>query len=99
MSKITDSAKGKPCDARLPFICNNNPETTVHCHLPDGSGTGRMGSKSNDLCGVRGCSSCHDVIDGRVKQTHYTRDEVLLMAYEGQQRTLRKLQHEGLICL
>ena len=95
MSKITESAKGQDCDIRIPYICNHNPDTVVHCHLPDGTG-GRMGGKSLDINGVRGCSACHDCLDGRMK-THWTRDEVLLMAYEGQQRTLRKLVREGLI--
>ncbi|QUI37537.2 DUF1364 domain-containing protein [Pectobacterium versatile] len=45
-------------------ICNGNPETTVLCHLP--SPTHGMGYKGDDFWAVYGCSSCHDVIDGRV---------------------------------
>lgn len=96
MSKITKSARGEECDVRLLGICNGDPETTVYAHLPDGSGTGAMGSKSSDLCGVYACSSCHDEIDGRT-DINVGDPEVLLDAHEGHMRTLRKLHDKGLI--
>ena len=63
MSKITQSAKGETCTFMLPGICNFNPETTVHCHAPHpDKGTGIKGP---DTWAAYGCSSCHDVMDGR----------------------------------
>ena len=97
MSKITNSAKGKECDIRIPFACRGDTETTVHCHLPDGTGTGHMAGKSKDIHGVRGCANCHDILDGRRKSKYFDRDQILLMAYQGQQRTLRALVREGFI--
>ncbi|MGP2961894.1 MULTISPECIES: DUF1364 domain-containing protein [Serratia] len=61
---LRDSARGRCCTLQIPGICNGNPETTVLCHLP--SSTHGMGYKSDDYWAVFGCSSCHDVIDGRV---------------------------------
>ena len=61
---LRDSARGQCCALQIPGICNGNPETTVLCHLP--SITHGMGYKSDDFWAVFGCSSCHDVIDGRI---------------------------------
>lgn len=61
---LRDSARGRCCTLQIPGICNGNPETTVLCHLP--SSTHGMGYKSDDYWAVFGCSSCHDVIDGRI---------------------------------
>ncbi|WP_265554899.1 DUF1364 domain-containing protein [Serratia grimesii] len=60
---LRDSARGECCTLQIPGICNGNPKTTVLCHLP--SNTHGMGYKSDDYWAVFGCSSCHDVIDGR----------------------------------
>ncbi|GKX50589.1 DUF1364 domain-containing protein [Budvicia aquatica] len=62
-SKLRNSAKGQLCTLQIPGICNHNPETVVLCHLP--SENHGMGYKSDDFWAVYGCSSCHDVIDGR----------------------------------
>lgn len=64
--KLRDSARGQECTFNIPSVCNYNTETTVLCHLPDESGTGTMGGKSDDWCAAFGCSNCHDVIDGKV---------------------------------
>lgn len=61
MSKITLSARGEECQIRIPGHCNFNPETTIFCHL-NGAG---MGMKHKDLFGAYGCSSCHDIVDGK----------------------------------
>ena len=68
-------------------MCNFNPETSVLCHdnLP---GVGGAGMKAPDECGAIGCSSCHDLIDGRVTTDIWTRDEIKLMFYEGMSRTI-----------
>ncbi|CAI1013163.1 DUF1364 domain-containing protein [Serratia fonticola] len=61
---LRESARGQVCTLQIPGICNGNPETTVLCHLP--CNTHGMGYKSDDYWAVFGCSSCHDVIDGRL---------------------------------
>jgi len=58
-------AQGQPCYARLTGVCNGNPETTVLAHIRRG-GIAGVGMKPDDVCGIPACSSCHDVIDGRV---------------------------------
>jgi hypothetical protein len=63
MSKIRASAKGETCTFNLPGICNFNPETVVLCHAPHPDKG--MGIKSPDTWAAYGCSSCHDVMDGR----------------------------------
>ena len=67
--KLRDSARGQECTLRIPEICNGNPETTVLCHLP--CNMAGFGMKSPDNMAVFGCSSCHDVIDGRVRHPGY----------------------------
>ncbi len=62
-NKLRKSAKGQQCTIQIPDICNNNPETVVLCHLP--SENHGIAYKSDDFWAVYGCSSCHDVIDGR----------------------------------
>ena len=61
--KLRDSARGRDCELRLIGSCNGNNETTVLCHIGRDRGTA---IKCNDTMAVFACSSCHDVIDGRV---------------------------------
>lgn len=67
MSKLTESAKGEDCTLRIFPYCNQNPETTVLCHInsPDKG----IGIKSPDWFGVFACSACHDIIDRRAYTT------------------------------
>mgnify|MGYP001580218033 CR=1 FL=1 len=58
-------AQGQDCTARIPGICNHNPETTVLAH--DRYGFFGYGVKPHDLTGCFVCSSCHDLLDGRTK--------------------------------
>lgn len=62
MSKLRKSARGQSCLVWLPGICNHSTETTVLAHL----GGAGMGRKNPDLLAAFCCSSCHDVVDGRV---------------------------------
>ena len=66
--------------------------TTVHAHKNGGG----MAMKNNDILGARSCSSCHDAIDGRLG-TEYSREQLLVMFYEGIFRTQLQLIDEGLI--
>ena len=96
-TKFTKSARGEDCQIRLPG-CNGGGETTVLCHLPDGSGTGKVGGKSKDVHSTYGCYSCHQIIDGhKPRPTGYSREGVLLAAYAGQQRTLQLFIDKGLL--
>lgn len=97
MSKLTQASRGKDCTIRLPFVCNHNPETTVSCHIPGirfGHGTGK---KVDDIHSADACSSCHDVVDGRVKVTHLTWEEIRIAHYEGVFETQLRRKAEGLL--
>lgn len=65
MSKIRKSARGQDCQLMIYPYCNHKPETTVLCHLP--SEQKGMSIKSPDWWAAYGCSTCHDIIDGRMK--------------------------------
>jgi len=90
--KITKSARGEECQIRIPGYCNGNPETVVFCHI----GGAGMGYKSNDIHGAYGCSSCHDVVDGRTP-CYLEGDPVKLYFLEAVIRTQIILIEKGLI--
>ena len=81
---LREFARGKPCQLRIPGVCNFNPETTVLAHIRRG-GIGGVGVKPPDICGVHACSACHDYIDGRVPREIRDLDTYIL---EGLCRTL-----------
>ena len=96
MSKLTNASKGQSCSVRVPGYCNGSNETTVSAHINGvrfGHGTGK---KVNDLLAADCCSSCHDVLDGRVR-CHYSRAELKLMHYDGVFETQMRRITEGLI--
>ena len=93
MSKIRKSARGQDCQVRIYGVCNHNPETTVLAHLNGGG----IGMKRHDIFGAWCCSSCHDVIDGRVKVPNVEPDIIQLWFYDGMVRTQNKLLEMGLI--
>lgn len=94
MSKIRKSARGKPCMARLPGICNFNPETTVAAHIRIADTCG-VGIKPSDILTVRACSACHDEIDRRTRILPM--DELKLYVHEAHCRTLIEYEKEGLL--
>jgi hypothetical protein len=62
-SKVLNAARGKPCTARFPGICNGDPATVVSCHL-NGAAFGKgMGQKAHDILTFRGCFACHAYYD------------------------------------
>ena len=94
MSKITKSAKGEECQIRIPGVCNFNPETTVLCHLNGGG----VGMKRKDIHGAYGCSSCHDVVDGKTRPPlDINAFHIPIYFYEGVFRTQEILLEKGLI--
>jgi hypothetical protein len=76
--KVLDSARGQPCSARFPGICNGNPETTVWAHL-NGAAFGKgMAQKAHDVLGFHSCSSCHSYYDvGHGTRPILTTDQLL----------------------
>lgn len=93
---ITQSAKGESCTANIVDVCNYDPETTIFSHFPIGAGASNK--LNGDLCGGYTCSSCHDLIDGRIKcypdgspidREFYMRRSMV--------RTLTRLYEKGLI--
>ena len=83
-SRYTESARDKDCQVRVPGYCNFDTSTTVLAHLNGGG----MGTKCPDWQGSFSCSSCHDIVDFRVK-TEYSRVEIKLWHHEGVARTQR----------
>lgn len=86
---LREFARGRECLIRIPGYCNWRSETVVLCHRR-GFGTAGMGQKPCDLNGAHGCSSCHDIVDGRAKSI-FSKDEVDLMFAAGVARTLEKV--------
>lgn len=94
MSKIRKSAQGKPCEVRLPRVCNGNPETVVAAHIRI-PGVCGVGMKPSDLLTVRACSACHDEIDRRTRVL--LAETVKAYTLDGLCRTLVQYEREGLI--
>lgn len=94
--KIQESARGEDCTVRIPYQCNWDNETTVFAHVSGvrfGHGVGKK-TKWGAYC----CSSCHDIIDGRVpRPAGMTHEQVKLYHFEGVIETLNKLVNKGLI--
>lgn len=95
--KIRESARGETCTLQIPGVCNGDPETTVFCHFPDE--TNGMGTKSCDLSGGYGCSSCHDLIDRRTHVRGFAPEEREFFMRRAQTRTMRRLIEKGVIKL
>jgi hypothetical protein len=85
---IRDSARGESCTLRIPDVCNFDPATTVFCHLP--ANQRGMGIKTPDIAGCYGCSSCHDVLDGRRHSEWIDWRNVLRAMVETQLRLIEK---------
>ena len=92
------SAKGQPCCARFPGICNDNPETTVWAHL-NGHAFGKgMGVKAHDILGLHACSSCHSYLDvGHGTRPALTNEELLQCVLRGVTETWVRLVRAGII--
>lgn len=98
MTPIRKAARGEDCTMMIPGVCNANPETTVLCHdnrLKSGKG---MGIKAPDSEACFGCSSCHDVLDGRSPRPVWMSYELLLTSFESAKlRTHEILKRKGLL--
>lgn len=95
-TKITKSARGQPCQIRIPG-CDGGGETTVFCHFSLAGYFGK-GSKAPDLLGAYGCYHCHQVVDGQKPRPQcWRREDVRLAFAEGCLRTLVLLEEQGLV--
>lgn len=94
VSKLRQSAQGKPCQVRLPGICSHDPEQTVLAHIRRG-GVAGVGCRPNDLIAVRACYPCHSEIDRRTRLM--SMDELDGYILEAMCRTLDAVVREGLV--
>ncbi len=94
MSKLRRAAQGKPCQLRIPLVCDGGGSsgTTVLAHIRRGNVAG-MGQKPNDLIGIHCCGPCHSRLDGR-GGLESVPDEYILDALV---RTLDAVVREGLV--
>lgn len=95
--KITQAARGENCTLQIVGVCNGNPETVVFCHFPDE--THGMGQKATDLSGGFACSSCHDMVDGRVKKDNVYHANDNWYMRRSQTRTMERLFELGILCI
>jgi hypothetical protein len=97
LSKIRAAASKQDCLLCFP-VCNGLPETTVLCHsnlLVDGKG---MGLKAPDERAAFGCSSCHDVLDGRApRPPGFTYDQMITRFNQAVDATHVVLRRLGLL--
>ncbi len=98
MTPIRKAARGQDCTLQIEGVCNRQPDTVVLCHsnsLADGKG---MGLKAPDSAACFGCSSCHDVLDGRrPRPAGMTAEQVDTYFRFAVQRTHAILRSKGLM--
>ena len=94
---LLDSAKGQPCDLRIPGVCNHDPETTVSCHVPDEAFG--MGVKANDFATFHGCAACHQWLDRREWLGRMDREDVIWHVLRAFLRTLRNRIERGYLAI
>jgi hypothetical protein len=99
MTPIRRAARGQECQLQILGVCNGDVATTVLCHsnrLADGKG---MGLKAPDTEACIGCSSCHDVLDGRApRPAGMSMDDLHRLFDYARERTHVILRAMGLIC-
>ncbi len=87
--KIMDAAKGEACTLNMVGVCSYDNETTVACHLPDGSGG------SNRLTGplsiAFGCHTCHQELDAPEHDQQITKSDREFYMRRGMMRTMTRL--------
>lgn len=92
MKKITNSARGRNCEIRLPGICAPGPEneTVVFCHFRQ-IGISGLGFKTDAPIGAYGCAACHAFVD-----SHHDCATQLAFA-EGCFRTINIMWRDGIV--
>jgi hypothetical protein len=92
MTDLRQEARGRPCQVRLPGICNGDDFSTVLAHVRLAGVTG-MGQKAPDLLAAWCCAACHNEADRRTRELET--DFVRLAFLEGVIRTQNLLYREG----
>ena len=82
---LRKQARGRPCQVRIPGICDGGGETTVLAHYRL-AGTCGTGKKPPDLLGAWCCGPCHAAVGDRGHDLA-----------EGVMRTIAQLSAEGLL--
>lgn len=80
---LRKEARNRPCQVRIPGICDGGGETTVLAHYRL-AGTCGVGSKSPDILGAWCCAPCHAHVGDRGPDLA-----------EGVMRTIYQLTKEG----
>ena len=83
---LRKQARGKPCQVRVPGICDGGGDTTVLAHYRLAGYCG-VGMKPPDALGAWCCGPCHAVCDQQ-GSSQWSHDELSLMLAEGVMRTL-----------
>lgn len=91
-TKLRNAARGKPCQLRIPLVCNGDPETVVLAHVRRG-GVAGIGQKPNDLIAIHACDACHSAMDRRTGIDAVPDSYIL----EALCRTLDAVVREGLV--
>ncbi|MCP4127326.1 MAG: DUF1364 domain-containing protein [Gammaproteobacteria bacterium] len=93
LSPIRQSAKGEVCTV-MSSHCNRDKETVILAH--DRGGALSLGLKPPDIFACYACSTCHDVLDDRIRH-EYRPEELELLFYRAVRRTQKILLRKGLI--
>ena len=93
---IRNSARDEMCTLQIAGVCNYDTSTTILAHFPDE--TKGIGKKSDDISAGFCCSSCHDVIDMRVRNKHFKENEDFYLR-RAQTRTIKRLIELGIITI
>jgi hypothetical protein len=97
-NKVLRSARGQPCSARFPSICNGNPETTVWAHLNGHTFGKGMGIKAHDVLGFHACADCHAYYDvGHGTKPVLTTEELLACVLDAVCATYVRLIRMGVV--
>lgn len=87
---LREFARGQSCTARIPQVCNQNPETVVLAHC-NKLGIGGVGMKSPDVIAAHVCSACHDELDGRTHNSGFGPDALEPFWFRAILRTLDRV--------
>ncbi len=82
MVDFRKAARGRCAPSEFLATAITIPKLLVLAHYRL-AGTCGTATKPHDMQAAIACSSCHDLIDGRVKTSDYTKEELRLMHAEG----------------
>jgi len=91
--RLLESARGRPCEMRVPGVCQGGAETTVAAHSNWSEHGKAAGQKADDIFHARACAACHRWLDEGPAPDAEKREAF----YRGLARTWRRLWEEGVI--